>query len=101
LNLPWPNIGDFLDDKDQDMPKDGELIAPWANRVSDLGIPITEVVIEMCRKLSDECEKRDQNAKDLHTHNDRNGRGISEVMLNYLKDFNRDIFKKNVSPFKK
>ncbi len=83
------------------MPKDGEVIAPWADRVSDLGIPVTEVGMEMCRKLSDECEKRDQNAKDLYIYNDWNGQGMSKVMSNYLKDFNRDIFKKNMSLFKK
>ncbi len=83
------------------MPKEGELIAPWLDRVSDLGIPVTEAGMEMCRKLSTECEKRDQNSKGIYIYNDWNGWGMSEVMSNHLKDFNRDIFKKNISPFKK
>jgi hypothetical protein len=101
LHLQWPNISEFLDDENQDMPKGGELIGPWCNRVSDLGLPVSEVGMEMCRKLSAECEKRNQDIKGTYIYNDWNGWGVSEVMANHLKEFNRDIFKKNVSPFKK
>jgi hypothetical protein len=83
------------------MPKNGELIDEFCDRVSDLGIPVSEDGMKVCEKLDDEYEKRDQDARDMHIFNDWNGWGMSEVMENLLKDFNRDIFKKTISPFKK
>ncbi|PMD32750.1 hypothetical protein L207DRAFT_536046 [Hyaloscypha variabilis F] len=101
LNLQWPNFADFIKDKNQDIPKKGELIDAWCDRVSDLGIPVSEEGAELLEKLDKEVEKRDQNRLDMHIYNDWNGWGMSEAFSNYLKDFNKDIFKKTVSPFKK
>jgi hypothetical protein len=83
------------------MPKEGEMMDSWIDRVSDVGLPVSEVGMGICKKLSKECEKRDQNAKGIYIYNDWNGWGMSEVIANHLKDFNRDIFKKTISPFKK
>jgi hypothetical protein len=101
VNLQWPNIGDFIDDKDQDMPKEGETLDKWCDRVSDLGIPVSNYGMELCEKLVKECEKRNQDMEGIYIYNDWNGWGMSEVMENHLKDFNRDIFKKTLSPYQK
>ncbi|KAH6716795.1 hypothetical protein BKA61DRAFT_600429 [Leptodontidium sp. MPI-SDFR-AT-0119] len=100
-NLQWPNIGDFLDDEDQDMPEDGQLIDEFCTRVSDLGIPVTEDGMKLCEKLDTEYRKRDQDEHAMHIYNDWNGWGMSELLENYLKDFNKDVFKKTMSPYQK
>lgn len=101
VNLQWPNIGEFLNDEDQDMPKVGEKLDGWCDRVSDLGIPVSEYAVKICKKMTAECEKRDQNVVGMYIYNDWTGWGISEVMENHLSDFNRDIFKKTMSPYQK
>ena len=63
-----PNIGDFLNDKNQDMPKDGELMDEFCYRVSDLGFPISEEGMNMCQKLDEEQLKQDQNKKNICTY---------------------------------
>lgn len=74
----------------------------------------------MLEKMETEYAKRDQDKRDMYIYEDWNGWGMSEVMTNMvsytafkgwdewtddsgeqLKDFNRDIFKKTVSPFRK
>jgi hypothetical protein len=118
--LQWPNIGDFIDHQDQDMPEPGELVDEYCNRVSDIGLPISEDGMKLLEKLDDEMQKRDQNSRGVYVCNDWNGYGMSEVMENFvsalvrnlagigeanarfqLKDFNRDVFKKTKSPFEK
>ncbi len=73
-----------MDDKDQDMPKDGELMDEYCNRVSDLGIPVSEGGAELLEKLDKEVEKRDQDSRGLFIYNDWNGWGMSEVMENLV-----------------
>ncbi|ESZ90743.1 hypothetical protein SBOR_8877 [Sclerotinia borealis F-4128] len=48
-----------------------------------------------------EQQKRDQDRRGIYMYNDWNGYGCSEVMENLLKDFNRDIYKKTLSPYEK
>ncbi|KAF4629512.1 hypothetical protein G7Y89_g8636 [Cudoniella acicularis] len=101
-NLQWPNIADFVGDEEQDIPQDGQLMDEfWCNRVSDLGFPVSKEGIRVLDKLAREQGKRDQDQRGMCVYNDWNGWGMSELMENFLKDFNKDIFKKNVSPFKK
>lgn len=83
------------------MPKVGELLDGWIERASDMGFPISEEGGRLLQHLSDEGEKRDQEAHGVFIYNDWVGWGISEVMCNMLKDFNRDVFKKTISPYKK
>lgn len=84
MNLQWPNFYDFKDDKNQDMPKNGELIDAWCNRVSDLGIPVSEDGAKILEMLDKEVEKRDSNVHDVILYNDWNGWGVSEVMENLV-----------------
>jgi hypothetical protein len=84
MNLQWPNIGDFIDDKDQDMPKKGELLDDWCHRVSDLGIPVSEEGMKMCEQLDKGEDARNQDRRGMYTYNDWNGWGMSEVMENYV-----------------
>ncbi|XMA16277.1 hypothetical protein WAI453_009068 [Rhynchosporium graminicola] len=100
-NDQWPNNGDFIDDENQDMPQDGQLIDEFCYRVSDLGIPLSEEGTKQVQKLDKEYAKRDQDAADMHIYNDWNGWGMSELLENFLKDFNKDVFKKTASPYQK
>jgi hypothetical protein len=85
MNLQWPNIGDFIDDKDQDMPKPGQLMDEFCYRVSDLGFPVSEEGMKLCEKLDKEQEKRDQDRRGMFIYNDWNGWGISEAMENFVR----------------
>ncbi|CAG8972040.1 hypothetical protein HYALB_00004904 [Hymenoscyphus albidus] len=96
--LEWPNLAEFIDYEDQDMPGVGEKFDKWVDRVSDLGIPVTEDGGAILEKLSDEAEKRDQDARDMYLYEDWNGWGVSEIMSNSLKDLDRDLSKKSVTP---
>ncbi|CZT49050.1 uncharacterized protein RSE6_09832 [Rhynchosporium secalis] len=91
----------FIDDENQDMPQDGQLIDEFCYRVSDLGIPLSEEGTKQVQKLDKEYAKRDQDAADMHIYNDWNGWGMSELLENFLKDFNKDVFKKTASPYQK
>lgn len=51
MTLQWPNIGEFIDDEDQDMPKPGQLMKDFCYRVSDLGFPILEDAMKMVQML--------------------------------------------------
>ncbi|CAG8950185.1 hypothetical protein HYFRA_00008422 [Hymenoscyphus fraxineus] len=97
--LEWPNLAEFIDDEDQDMPADGEKIDTWVDRVSDLGIPVSEAGGAILEKLSDGAEKRDQDARNMYIYEDWNGWGVSEIMSKMLKDFDRDLSKKSVTPY--
>ncbi|KAG9239266.1 hypothetical protein BJ875DRAFT_479592 [Amylocarpus encephaloides] len=70
-------------------------------RVSDLGIPLSYSGETLTEKLSKEANKRNQDLKDLYIYEYWNGWGVSEVVENLLKDFDRDVYKKTVSPWKK
>ncbi|KAF8858321.1 hypothetical protein BDZ45DRAFT_674106 [Acephala macrosclerotiorum] len=102
MNLQWPDIADFIDDPDcQDMPKKGELVDDYCSRVSDLGIPISGDGAEMLEKFTKEVENRDQDIQDAIMYTDWNGWGIMEAMDNLFKEFDKVVFRKTVSPYKK
>ena len=84
MNLQWPNLADFIKDKNQDMPKHGELMDEYCYRVSDLGIPVSEDGMKVCEKLDKEYEKRDQDIRGMCIYNDWNGWGMGEVMENLV-----------------
>ena len=85
LNLQWPNFYDFIEDKNQDLPKENQLLDEFCDRVSDLGFPLSEEGGELLENLDKEVEKRDQDRFDMHIYNDWNGWGISEVLENYVR----------------
>ena len=88
LNLQWPNFYDFIEDKNQDLPKENQLLDEFCDRVSDLGFPLSEEGSELLENLDKEVEKRDQDRFDMHIYNDWNGWGISEVLENYVRIVN-------------
>ena len=88
LNLQWPNFYDFIEDKNQDLPKENQLLDEFCDRVSDLGFPLSEEGGELLENLDKEVEKRDQDGFDMHIYNDWNGWGISEVLENYVRIVN-------------
>jgi hypothetical protein len=51
MTLQWPDIGEFIDDEDQDIPKPGQLMKDFCYRVSDLGFPILEDAMKMVQML--------------------------------------------------
>ena len=73
----------------------------WIDRVSDLGFPVSEEGMKILDKLEKEVEKRDQDLRAMFIWNDWTGWGIAEVMENLLKDFDKLLFRKSVSPWKK
>ncbi len=83
------------------MPEPGAYIDPFIDRVSDLGIPLSDPGATLSEELDSETEKRNQDLKDLHIVSDWNGYGVSEVMCNMMKEFDKVVFKKTVSPYKK
>ncbi|KAF7910073.1 uncharacterized protein EAE98_012216 [Botrytis deweyae] len=88
--------------KDLDLPNPGETLGEeWCSRVSDMGFPLSQDGVELAQKLDKERDKRNQDHYDTHIYNDFNGYGSSEAIQNFLKDFNRDIYKKTISPYKK
>lgn len=84
MNLQWPNFYDFKNDKNQDLPKNGELIDAWCYRVSDIGVPLSEDGAELLKMLDVEVEKRNQDLFGTHIWSDWNGWGWSEVLSNYV-----------------
>ena len=68
------------------MPEEGQLIDEFCYRVSDLGTPVTEGGMNQCEKLVKEYGKRDQDRHDMHIDNDCNGRGMCELLENYVGD---------------
>jgi len=66
------------------MPKAGELLIAWCERVSDLGFPVPEDAGELLGKLDTEVEKRNQNNFNMYIYNDWTGHGISECFENYV-----------------
>ncbi|TGO13169.1 hypothetical protein BTUL_0075g00140 [Botrytis tulipae] len=83
--------------KDLDLPNPGETLSEeWCSRVSDIGFPLSQDGVELAQKLDKERDKRNQDHYDVHIYNDFNGYGSSEAVQNFLKDFNRDIYKKTI-----
>jgi hypothetical protein len=85
LNLQWPNIEDFADDKNQDLPEEGELLDSSWDRVSDLGIPLSEEGEQLLQTLGQEEEKRNQDMFHMSIYNDWNGWGLSECFENFVR----------------
>lgn len=85
VNLEWPNFADFIKDKNQDVPKKGELVDAWCDRVSDMGIPVSEEGAELLKALDTEVEKRNQDRLGMHIYEDWNGWGMSEAFSNYVR----------------
>lgn len=106
----WPHGDDEDEDEDdaeqrvetakeKSCDKDGEEEHP--REVTDKGFPITKAGMDMFLHIIDEQEKRDQDNFHMHIYNDWNGYGLTEVLENLLVDFNKLLFKKDVSPMKK
>ncbi|KAF7946087.1 uncharacterized protein EAE97_005125 [Botrytis byssoidea] len=64
--------------------------------VSTSGFLVSKDGIKLAENLLKEQQKREQ----VDDH-DWSGSGIFEIMLNMMKDFDRDIFQKTVSPYNK
>ncbi|THV48483.1 hypothetical protein BGAL_0245g00060 [Botrytis galanthina] len=81
-------------------PSTGNQIAQLASTsggmVSTSGFLVSKNGIKLADNLLKEQQKREQD--DDH---DWSGSGISEIMLNMMRDFDRDIFQKTVSPYNK
>lgn len=56
----------------------------FCDRVSDLGIPVSEEGAKLTQNLDNEVEKRDQDRLDMHIYTDWNGWGMSECFENYV-----------------
>ncbi|RFU36323.1 hypothetical protein B7463_g116, partial [Scytalidium lignicola] len=98
-----PNIGDNVGDgdgekKDKDAEKE-DSVPPRV--VTDKGFPVTKAGLEKFFEINQEIDKRDQDAHDMYIYNDFSGYGVIEVLENTLAEFNKLIFKKEVSPLKK
>ncbi|RDL36218.1 Uncharacterized protein BP5553_06830 [Venustampulla echinocandica] len=101
-----PNIGDDAGDDgkngDGKTDKDAEKEAFVPPRVAtDKGFPITKAGIERFYEINEEVNKRDPDMHNMYIYNDFSGYGVIEVLENMLAEFNKLIFKKDVSPFKK
>ncbi|TGO13168.1 hypothetical protein BTUL_0075g00130 [Botrytis tulipae] len=64
--------------------------------VSTSGFLVSKNGIKLAENLLKEQKKREK----VDDH-DWSGSGISEIMLNMMKDFDRDVFQKTVSPYNK
>jgi len=56
----------------------------WCDRVSDVGIPVSEEGAELLQTLDNEVEKRNQDRLGMHIYEDWNGWGMSEAFSNYV-----------------
>jgi len=94
-------------------------------RVSKMGYPVTTDGIEKFEWMINEQDKRDQDCHNMYIYNDFSGYGCTEMLENMvcfrsaqlpitsrfavsltlliiqLAEFNKALFKKDVSPFKK
>jgi hypothetical protein len=126
VKMITPNIE--LDDEGKEIIKkseaqakmDAEIAAFVAPRVvTDKGYPVSKAGMEKFIEINQEIEKRDQDMQGMYIYNDFSGYGVTEVMENMvgqnttalqsghsadiqqLAEFNKVIFKKDVSPIKK
>jgi hypothetical protein len=67
------------------MPKEGEPLNNWCDRVSDMGIPVSEEGRAILERLEKEEEKRNADVNDVILWTDWNGWGMSEVMENLVR----------------
>ncbi|KAF7899407.1 hypothetical protein BELL_0097g00110 [Botrytis elliptica] len=73
-----------------------QLASTSGGMVSTSGFLVSKNGIKLAEHLLKEQQKREQVDDD-----DWSGSGISEIMLNMMRDFDRDIFQKTVSPYNK
>ncbi|TGO46553.1 hypothetical protein BCON_0318g00030 [Botryotinia convoluta] len=73
-----------------------QLASTSGDIVSTSGFLVSKNGIKLAEHLLKEQQKREQ----VDSH-DWSRRGISEIMLNMMRDFDRDIFQKTVSPYSK
>ncbi|OBT95029.1 hypothetical protein VE01_07400 [Pseudogymnoascus verrucosus] len=69
--------------------------------VTDEGLPVSRAGMEKFIEINQEIDKRNQDVHGLYIYNDFSGYGVTEVMENLLAEFNKSIFKKDISPLKK
>ncbi|EPE32441.1 hypothetical protein GLAREA_07574 [Glarea lozoyensis ATCC 20868] len=62
---------------------------------------VTRSGVDRFLNIVKECNARDQDLFDMHIYTDWSGWGATEVLENALADFNKDLFKKNISPLQK
>ncbi|KAF7947921.1 hypothetical protein EAE96_008992 [Botrytis aclada] len=98
----WDDKGKSAKEEDMDLPEPGEELGEkWCTRVSDIGFPISEDGMKLAQSFDGEQDKRHPNSGAAYVFNDFTGYEFSEAIENFLKDFDRDIHKKTVSPFTK
>lgn len=79
-------------------PYDVGLLNELYLRNADLGIPVSNPGALLFENLCDEAEKRDQDIRGLHIYSDWIGWGVTEIMCNFMNDYNRSFMKKNLNP---
>ncbi|KAL2071214.1 hypothetical protein VTL71DRAFT_12449 [Oculimacula yallundae] len=114
----WSNDDEEIDDDDDDDDENEEVAQDKSNGeqskekgkddeeerprvVTDKGFPITIAGLEVFKHIVTEQQKRDPDNHDLYISNDYAGYGMTEVLENVLADFNKILFKKDVSPLEK
>ncbi|KAL1868795.1 hypothetical protein Plec18167_008100 [Paecilomyces lecythidis] len=60
---------------------------------------MSELAVDKYRQLVEQARKRDQDEHDLHIYNDFSAYGINEVVDNWLKDFNKEVVRRVISPY--
>ncbi|KAK0103968.1 hypothetical protein ONS96_005073 [Cadophora gregata f. sp. sojae] len=85
--------------KDTDKGKDGK--EEQSRVVTDKGFPITLAGLEIFNHIITEQQKRDPDYHGMYIYNDYAGYGMTEVLENVLAEFNKILYKKDVSPLKK
>ncbi|KAH8817125.1 hypothetical protein F5884DRAFT_853552 [Xylogone sp. PMI_703] len=79
--------------------KEEEAVHPRV--VTDEGFPVTKAGLEKFVKINEEMDKRDPDMHAMYIFNDYAGYGAIEVLENLVIEFNKIIFKKDVSPLEK
>ncbi|KIM95732.1 hypothetical protein OIDMADRAFT_148790 [Oidiodendron maius Zn] len=94
-----PNIRDDSKKKKDKNAEKADFVPPRV--VTDKGFPVTKAGMERFLEINQEVDKRDQDTQGMYIYNDFSGYGVIEVLENTLAEFNKIIFKKDVSPLKK
>ncbi|KUJ19718.1 uncharacterized protein LY89DRAFT_458520 [Mollisia scopiformis] len=69
--------------------------------VTDKGFPVTKAGIKRFREMNLEVDKRNPDLHDMYIYNDFLGYGVKEILENALIEFNKIIFKQDISPTEK
>ncbi|KAI9054387.1 hypothetical protein LZ554_001549 [Drepanopeziza brunnea f. sp. 'monogermtubi'] len=104
--LKW--LRDYGDDDEPDEKKTEKGTDEAADKqeeiprvVSDKGYPITTAGFKIYINILKELEKRDPDCHGMYIYNDYFSYGTTEVLENFLRDFNKILFRKKVSPLEK